>query len=152
MKDMGSWDSVCSAQCPVKEAEGAIAPATEEYDSSSQGALLQAAAKNESCTDADSFCSLHVDTWCTSEAAQGNCVRSCCRVLAGPHYGHSYEAGKKRDMGSWDSVCSAQCPVKEAEGAVAPATEEYDSSSQGSLAESEKSDWLTYEERDAVFC
>ena len=76
--------------------------------------------KDEACTDKDSFCALHLDTWCTNEAAQGTCVRSCCGVLTGPHYGNSHAAEKKRElqqklkaMGSWDTVCSAQCPVGE---------------------------------------
>jgi len=195
MKAMGSWDTVCSTQCPVEE-EYAVEKGGEANDAdkenitengsyvgaenesgvgnvsvlpaenttengseviafenttenttdnttdnttenttenASEGgaeveeALLEAVSatgvdglKNETCADKDSFCTLHLDTWCTKEAAQDTCVRSCCGVLAGPHYGNSYAAEQKRAlqqkmnaMGSWNTVCSAQCPVEE---------------------------------------
>jgi len=73
------------------------------------------------CVDKDSFCRLHLDM-CAHEAVQGSCTRTCCSVLTGPHVGTDYDAKQKRAiqekmqaMGSWEGVCSAQCPVEDSE-------------------------------------
>merc|ERR1719188_2261969 len=57
---------------------------------------------------------------CAHEAVQGSCTRTCCSVLTGPHVGTDYDAKQKRAiqekmqaMGSWEGVCSAQCPAED---------------------------------------